>query len=649
MKKLVLVIGLVLVTACLSSCSRRGDPHAAMAADQPFLYQNDAFIVQVEAGLNRIATNAGISRPIAVNKPYDESVTNLYILDLADVSEKKVARLRPGLRRVIGSLRDNAIALPPDIVVMDIALVGRILENAFADLLMLQQKPGEATGDNLIEILSDHHRIRTMRLNKKLIDDRDDEWFKTGYGGVRVFWPLIVDKLTDAKLVELFATSLAPVLLHEIGHLDAGTAGHLFPDLEDVRRAAKDLSRDVSRYLLGNRIKEIEDAADRFSLAKVQAYLARMMDSPPSRGVPVPEWVASHPMPEDLPFHEQLLMQGTLFMLMRAQESDIALFERQLVASSGKYFRDEVLTEAFHQFRGISAEDNLVRFFHRDCNLETADDPLEYNDYDDLVRGERGFYPILTQSDWNRLRDRFFQHVSAGTHAHNFYRAAAIFSASRDGSVSSNPQAIELDRGAQLFNALMSDSPSIIEPDFDGSTRLKTTRLLRHLEEQMQFEDAISCKELKCRVGRFKNDPEIPITSNAFIEIASDAKDNVVFARFAFPLFVIPREQWNTENHDKGLLRQALEFMVSVRFVQNAFGVELKAPTEREASDGSWSERVVRTPSDPAERFLRFRARVLKCNAASERIEVPGEFTIEYRTLTSDRWIGIEISPPPKP
>jgi hypothetical protein len=641
---------IVFSLACLclqAACSRRSELHDSLSANQPFRHEDAALAKQLESGLNRIARHAGIDRRIAINKPYDDEAINIYLLDVDGVDQEELATQSPQIRRLLGSLRDNAIAIPEDIIVMDAALVGKLFENAFADMMMLLQKDGlNSDGENLIDILSDHHRIRTMRLYKGLLDARDDVWINEGYGGIRVFWPQVMARITHAELGELFSASLAPLLFHEIGHLEDGTTGHLFPDLDELKKSAKDATQAYTSHLWGNRVKEIEDAADEFSIAKINAYLANIGTRAPAKGISVKQWVQRNPTSDETEFYRRLLDMSTVFLLDRAQQTDIEHFERLLVGSSGKYFRDEVLTVAFHQFRGLTAEDNLVRFYHRDCNVDGGEDSLAYNRFDDLVRGERGFYPILTASDWEALRSRFFSHVSAGTHSHNFYRAAAILGAAGGMAPVSQVDALRLDRGAQLFGALMANEPETLEPDFGAATRLLESQLLSLLGEQMEFEDAVSCRKLKCRIGRFKRVNDIPIASKAFVEVASNMQGRVVFARLVFPLFVVPREQWNNPDHDKGLLRQALEFLVSVRFIQNAFGIELKSPEETAESPDIWSDRMVRHPTNPVEKFLRFRMVVLKCKAASQRIEVPDNFVIEYRTLSDDRWISIEITPP---
>jgi hypothetical protein len=646
---------LFLAFTLLASCVRHQSLHDTFAAEPPFLYKNDHFLDQIESGVNRMARLAGTRPNWVLNKPYSPRATNLYIIDLRNVGNDQVARLAPELQALIGSLRDNAIAVPPDIVVMDMSLVGKILENSYADLMMLLQEPGNTPAmAKILDILSDYHRIRTTRLNMNLVDDRDREWIEGGYGGKRVFWPVVIEKIDQAGLGALFSAALMPVLFHEQGHLEHGdSGGHMLPDLAELKRRGKALSHELSNQLWNGRIKAAEDAADKYSYEMLARYMSKDRTVPADAGIPVNEWIGSHPLGPNPEFYQKLLTNSVAFLLDKSHEAGGEDLERLLVASTGKYFRDEVLTEAFHDFRGLAAENNLIRFSHRNCDInQPKPTPVDFGGVDDLTGAERGFYPVMTRDDWTSIRSRFFEHVEAGTHAHNFYRASAILSAAQNSSPQDAERAFSLDKGAALFAALMEDDPTKLEPTFVRSTRIPVQRLLAGLDESMVFEDAINCARSKCRVGRFRHDNELGVASTAFLELVSDARDNVVFARFAFPLFTIPVGEWNTAPPQQGFARQMLEFITSLRFVANAFGEDIRksrigvdAKGRDDSKAAQLTDDVIHHPRTPVERFLRFRSTVRQCNAATERLEGPDDFVLEMRSLSLDRWIGIEILP----
>jgi hypothetical protein len=636
---------LLLLVICLSGCTAAPpDLHSAVIDQQDLLSGSTAFTQQVGEGLGRIVRMAAISKEVRVNQPYKASQINIYIVDRRQILAAS-PRMSPMLRTGLSALEDNAIALPPDIVLVDLAFAGKVLSNAVADLVMqLQMQDQDAVHAKILDVLSDYDRIRALRLEKDLTGRDDETWIRVGFANHRVVWPMMTEGLAKAQLGAIFSSALAPVVLHEIGHLVQGSMGHAAELRQDTVKTAA--------YLANQETRKVEDAADAYALEHLRLYLSKVTAVPANPGMPLQEWVKTDPVPADGDAMQKLLgMSFSYFLLEVQRKSAGPRLEHLAVAASGKYFRDEVLAEALQGFRGFAAEDTLVRLYHKPCDLEGEPAAVIFNDATALVKAERGLYPVFTASEWESLRAKFFSHVSGGTHSHNFYRAARLISLS--GSTASD-EAVALDRGALFFPALLSNDPGLIEPDFKKRTRIPVERLLRLLNDQLLFEPAINCHRLTCRVGRFKPDPSGDPVSQAFMEVISDSEGFVVFARFVFPLIVVPLREWRSPEQTQQLQRQAVELTTSLRFVANAFGQEPKGPgadllqqgnaaARRRASD--WYNRVIHDPVTYIDRFTRFRASALACDSATETFTGPDGFNVEYRTLSPQHWIGVEITP----
>ena len=635
LKGLTLNILLLICIACYPNHAN-ANLHSYVMENSDALYPPDfKHRKLLSAIFTRLGKSISPNQNVQINSPYKRDSINIYIIDLEDPFYKNKEKFAFEYNHLLSALNNNAIALPPDIIFIDYALVGELLANAAAELVMkLQSSPThEALPkdiiklDDLISTLADYHRYRNIRLVRGLTDSQDAYWIKEGFNNKSDYWRVMLDKIQLAGLGAYLAPSIAPIFYHEMGHLEQNTTGKLFDKAGEVIQDAEKLLSKLVTSIWNSKLKKIEDEADEYSNKQILRFLQWSKDNAVDDLRNLTEIKALFPRVFASRSSEldKLSNQMAAYLLIRLRYIDRGTIEKLTIAATAKYYRDLVIVNAFQNFRGIDAEDLVHKFYHKQCDGT----PLEFNLYEDIERIHRGFLPILNSNDWENIRERFFNHVENETHTHNFYRASKLLQVIAKKENLNQALINNWRDGENLFKALFENKPSLIEPTFRQRTNIKTEELVSFLSKNLELTPAVSCKKFNCQVGYFKSILGRK-DSSAYLEVVSDKQGYVVFARLAYKTTIVPREEWGKPENKDAMLEQIENLAISLRFIGNAVGEKVKS----------------NSPQSPLlQSFIDFRMDIAQCLAASGFINTDHGVRIELRTLTRDRWVSIEIMP----
>ena len=224
----------------------------------------------VQPGLIALLRDAEIEERLEINGPPQPKTLNVLIVD-----GKKLAAVRTDhatVKRLLPSIANNVLAIPPGTIVFDNSVISALTLNAHNELLGLVQGvdaakalgPRASSEAMRAEIgkfaaLSDYLRYRNIR--------NDRESFDPGQRATTLASDLarVAAAMDDYK--SLFTMMLAPIVLHEIGHLRRGMTGTY----------EQGLVGPLSAATLSLILRE-ENAADDFAVERMR-YIIRKRSS----------------------------------------------------------------------------------------------------------------------------------------------------------------------------------------------------------------------------------------------------------------------------------------------------------------------------------------------------------------------------------
>lgn len=555
---------------------------------------------------------------IQVNGIYKKNYINIYIIDFED------NKLNVDLNR----LKYNAIALSPNIILFDYKILIELISNSISNLIMISQLllESENLEKSKLYSFSYYFRYRNIRINRDKLNDKDKVWIKNDFQNDINKSEQIVEIINNYKMIDYFISSIAPVFFHEMGHLEENKSGQLFESINEIYENIENAYSSVVTKIWQEKIKDLEDKIDIYSIEQIKKYLAYINKYP----IEFDEKNLEKIIEANVELNYKTLNEIArsmdfipLYLSMFLKDSKPEEFEKLNILSSADYMRDLVTVDTFHNFRGMNAEDILVDVLHKKCN-QSSQKAYSYSDLNNIMTSRLGFIPILTKYDWKQLKEIFFDHVKMKTHSHSFYRSKKLYDLlSTNQKFEVKNFGMNFDLGDKIFSAFFLNEASIIEPNFDNkSTHIKEKQLLDRLEDTFEFKSAINCKNLNCRVGFIKNSEE-------FIEVVSDKNGYIVYTRFVFPMNYV---SLNDDNIDiEEFKKYNRNNLISLVLIANLKNIK----NEEELLN-----------SDLFSRYGNFRMNLLSCNVASDMIPVKDKNAlIELKVIAPNKWITFEIWP----
>lgn len=375
---------------------------------------------------------------------------NLLLVD-AELAAQRLAGVVPESDlALLRAARRNAVARPPDLIVVDRALAAELMVGIHNDLIGLANLLGAEVEDPAAQArlagtmgtvatylqLANLHAARVA--GEPLVDT-------LGPKAAEAWWRLPPDAFTDPG--ELLSLGFLPVLAHEIGHLRAGTDGGYAP------------AEGLFARLTGARRGEEE--ADSFAAAAVGRAVARVRAESGGR------------------------------VDMRAA------VRGQSLAVLVKYLTDVLTVQAFGGFRGLRAEQLVTEVDHYNCGEEEdwrTSIPLGRHS---VRHAQPRALPLLRRAEHDSLRARIHVDPARRTHADHAARAERLASTAMRG--------LGIDytgRSRHMMGLLRSfdDGTPWVDDDLPAMP-LTRARVAEGLGPAVRWEPAVGCARAVCEVA----------------------------------------------------------------------------------------------------------------------------------------------------
>lgn len=327
---------------------------------------------------DRLNEAAGIPRHIRVHPQHPSSdEINIIVVKLKDGAQSAPNWPTMSWNSFANSIKLNAIAIPPNTIAIDHKFISRLILSIFNDtaglVMTLSETEKLDDAEKVMSLSSTRGAISThlqlSNLRNDITTEEPDRSSDVLAPDIARIWSTLNG---DA---ELFYFGIAPIIAHEIAHLEAGKLGSF--DISDI---------DLRNWL----IRAEEDRADSASLEIIQRQLSAYSEMP-----------------------------------------SLGLLAAQPLVSLSKLMRDIVLVNTFRDFRGLQSEDLFVTFSHKACS-EVPEDAT-FRDLNRVVFGDMSDPPILTREEFTTLRGRFLGGDRRHSHSHNMARALKISYAASSG------------------------------------------------------------------------------------------------------------------------------------------------------------------------------------------------------------------------
>ena len=370
-------------------------------------------------------------RAIVINGAYRSDALVVYLTD-AELLASREGDTRIAGHRLSEIVRNNFVAISPNIIVIDDAFLSMLVATAFNDgvgytqatmytrniPVTLESKILSPEVQRVMHISEMFAAAATYQQYTNVLAILDpaeerDSWREVAKG-LASMWDdgerIDTDPGGTRKLMQrMFVTSLGPVFAHELGHLDHGQSGQL-----------------AASGLLGSIAVVTQRDAER----QADLYAARFMER-------------------------------RLEEIRRVNGDNEALFsfEAQPLFWFVKLLRELALAEAFHDFRGLTAQDALMSIEHRGCAKAPTLYPINAGDF---WRSEQNEIPVLTESEWQTMRERMLRRRATASHDDAIMRARDILARLDENFVPAVASVLEY---IKFFDAITKDDPTILERD----------------------------------------------------------------------------------------------------------------------------------------------------------------------------------------
>ncbi len=432
-----------------------GDSFFRTATEEDWIDSRyDPLLAVIVDSLAKTGTVRTLERA-TLNDTYLGSAINIYVVDAARIPNEGEALLgmaRPAFKAVIAN---NAVAIAPNVIVLDSFFLGFSLFNVFNDILGFAQMLGG--DDQAIELasLTAYRRLRNMQAYNEGSADVAADLLESG--------GLIAEAVRSEELAGPMVTAMTIVLAHEVEHLDSRTDGRF-----------RGLSMAPLEGWLARRQRAREEVADERAVAALRRRF-------PVEGNPVLE-----------------------------------AYHLQAVVAMAKYLRDTSRTDFFNDFRGLDAKDVFVNVAPGAC---PDDPELRWAYFDMPDGTNRAWsrpIPLMTASEFGALRSLYGSDAASRAHAHGALRAEAFLRVVEEESEMDFPHLIAPE--SALLSALDTGvSPELgwgpgraIEP-----LGLSVAEILESVPDSIGWHDVVNCPFERCEVGFLENGGWIEVWGEA--------------------------------------------------------------------------------------------------------------------------------------
>ncbi|WJV25799.1 MULTISPECIES: hypothetical protein [Pseudomonas] len=435
------------------------------------------------AGLNEIRSAWQNDAPLCVNTAFKQECTNILILDLS-VVEKITNQTE---LKLLKNLRNNAITLPPNLILIDRHLISSLIFETYN--LTLATARAVAQREGSIADLATEFSVASVANSEVIRSNHVPTLFfgsDANDSDINAFSSSLLDfknKTNEDDAIQdnidgmqkvIFELSLALLLEHEVAHLQVGSG--VF-GLNTLLGTASEIGANLT-------LNE-ENRADQVAIVAMNHYVDALKKS---NNQSVSRFL-SDPVGSSLP------------SLVQAE-----------------YFRDSELMAGLENFRGFKADDLAIEISHQTCGEESENrnffDPLT------ILAARRKPLPILTADEWNERRIVFAHSDIPQTHLHNLIRAENIYTA-LDQLAGKTLTPLKLNNHVAFVKALLSDTPKTAFPSSDGFKVMKGTMMdnfIKGTQGYVTYTPAVTCPLSRCYVGSIEN-------SDGYIELIGSDKE----------------------------------------------------------------------------------------------------------------------------
>lgn len=433
--------------------------------------------------LNTMRDSLGEKSRYCINASYRRDCTNVIIVDLSRASKEMKAERFPFI-----SLRKNALALSPNVILIDKVLIQHLLFEAYNLLSAVTRaslREDHSTADVGTEFalasLINMEVVRTKQIPAEVFGNaRSLESFSTELlRGLSEGTPgpnaktTSVHKLSTTDLYMML--TLALLLDHESAHLDVSDGAH------EHESNGLLLDQTAARLTLREEIR-----ADKIALGAMERYIGMLRMSSNLET----STLFKDPIYSSLPF------------LVQAE-----------------YWRDSAITAGLDGFRGFSADDMAVEISHQSCDEEDPEQ-LVFLDPRTVIVGRRKPLPLLTKQEFELQQTNFVRADLPQTHLHNLSRAENIYRQLHRSS-DSKLEGLQLGGHVAFVQALLAKNPKAAFTESNEFAPISNTSIDKFLEktkELVDYEPAVTCPLSRCYVGTISG-------ADGYIEIVANKKE----------------------------------------------------------------------------------------------------------------------------
>ena len=454
-----------------------------------YLDVQDSFAHDLDRPIQRLVENTirfmDLDYSVIVNAPYRRDRLVVYSLDCSKLTtEGSSNQVPPQFRSMLKHITRNAMALRPNVILIDKALIDAILMNSTnIALSTVQGGEGILKAATIAELDAARDEAINMQWQRRLLDFGNYAGFVARDSASNAWERAMESYILNepSKVVtNLALPALLPIFAHEIAHLtdSSGVVG-------------KSSAFMISELLMSGRkhIVEVEEArADSVALAALRNFLNSAQRS--------------------------------------FEEPELFVLGRQVFALCS-YLQTEELTRAFSGFRGFSAKEVLFNIESNNCYL---DEPYWHLDKIHKIGWDAPL--VISMREAESIRRGFLENRHIDVHAHHFARirdyqevvCQTVAPRDRDGNI--YPSLIldnEISPAVDILLATTEESLcEIADPMQYKSTGRRRDEILRAFDN-LEWEDGANCPQGFGCVAHVNEFLTFPV--DAYLEVLGNVDD----------------------------------------------------------------------------------------------------------------------------
>jgi hypothetical protein len=593
-----------------------------------YLFQHDLLSKSYKPLLDQIALDifriAGLPEA-QVNASYDASKLNILVVRSVEFDHIDVASLpNNDLRRHFVAAKNNFVAVPPNVILIDEAALTRLFlatmaamtgHNNYGITYVLTRADHGSEGDTALWANAIANMLRVswlLQLYGDILESKD------GYASGRdnVDSALTLSGTEVAATKEAFRTTLAPILLHESAHLSGKDYGGFLDGIMNL--------------ILGPDQRSREDAADIFAAKLLATYLDNRKPELAS-----PQQVGLAAFTDYLSL--SVLSQATTGLRPQLSASDLlVIFDFYPCETWAN--RDLQLLD---RWKKVAQKASVPVDAPEVARWLTISNEREDNFRNPLLMRaglSADLFP-LTSTEFNHAKDRLLTSLGSGSHSPDLLRAdffseLAVEMLSKSGDARVPARAV-LDsaksayfyQGRSLLDAATKNDPMLARPPASSRAGVGLVATQKDFMETFErifvFEPAVNCAPGTCVVGHLKSGRA------GFIEVIGNGAQ-VTKVRLAMKIGQPGDEKFFTEDRLKtfeGKLEATPQNMLLALVIESE--AEKLSPDLQSRS------------GDTVDRISRSIALAMTSCGISSTLDRFGGVQIRSYSMNSDGWLSV--------